>query len=221
MRTCFTILIVFQIAGQFFAQNNGLYVGANASFQSCRIFCSTDADAGGILQQRFTARTAFGLDLAYVFHSRYTLQSGIIYSNQGQLYGTAGNENAKYKTTLDYFKIPLLLGWRSSSESRFGIYVQGGFQLSLLNKAESSRDRVFYYYNPDTKDVKDYYNSTNVDAVIAAGLDVMFHESHLRILVRADVSLNDIEVTDKKPGLRAPAGNMTIAIPQLSYLIKF
>ncbi len=220
MRTCLTFLFVFLALTPFFAQESSFYFGANAAFQSSRIFCSTDSDAGGILEYGFTPKAAAGIDLVYSFNPRIAVHSGFIYSLQGQSYKTAENANAQYKTELNYFKIPVLLEWRSNAEKKYAFLLQGGFQLSLLNKAESSRDRVFYYYSPEVRDVNEYYNSTNVDVVLATGLDVRVRSSHLRVLIRADLSLNDIEVTDKKQGLRAPAGNMTLAIPQLSYLIK-
>lgn len=203
------------------AQSSNWQAGIHVSNQMCWIFNSFDADEGGELDYVPTFHPSFGLDLAYRLDPHFALQSGLIYSSQGQKYETAGNEDADYKTDLKYLKIPLLLDYRSKPEGKMGLVLQGGFQLALLSSAESSRENVFGYYSSLYKDVKDFYESTAIDFVLGVGAEYKSGSHVFRLLFRADYSLTDIERTEKKPGLRGVSSNATLALPMLSYLHSF
>ena len=51
--------------------------------------------------------------------------------------------------------------------------------------------------------------------ILGLGMQYKIHKWCVNLLIRADYSLSDIEKTEKKPGLRSPASNLTMAIPQL------
>ncbi len=195
----------------------GFYLGAHAALQSSWIFCSTDFDEGGILDFESTIKQAFGIYVGYQIHSKIGIETGGIYSFQGQRYITEGNSLANFKTDLNYLKIPLLFCYQTNPSRKYAIISQIGFQLSLLTQAESSRQQVFGAYSPKLNDVKDFYRSTAIDLVLGLGLQMNFNKWHIRLMVRPDYSLTDIEKTDKKPGLRTPASNFTFALPQLGF----
>ncbi|MBK8485921.1 MAG: PorT family protein [Saprospiraceae bacterium] len=203
------------------AQKQKFYAGLNGAIQNTWIFCSTDFDEGGILDFETTFRTAFGLDLGYQFTPNYGLQTGILYSQQGQKYTTAGNTNANYTTDLSYLKIPVLFCYTHKPLGKLSFIAQAGFQFSLLTEALSSRDRSFLYYSPGYVDVKDSYASVPIEIVLAVGIQMNFENMNVSLLIRPDYSLTDIEKTEKKPGLRSPASNFTIAMPQLGFHYYF
>lgn len=202
-------------------QSSNWYAGAHAAFQNSWIFNSDDSDEGGELDLTPTFHPSFGLDLGYRVHPNFALEVGLIYSSQGQKYETAGNEDADYKTDLKYFKIPILLNFRSKPDAPMGLLLQGGFQLGFLTEANSSRENVFGYYSSFYKDVKDFYESTSIDIVLGIGTEFKKGSHAFRFVIRADYSLTDIEVTEKKPGLRGVSSNATVALPMLTYLYSF
>ncbi|MBK9109391.1 MAG: PorT family protein [Saprospiraceae bacterium] len=203
------------------AQSSNWFAGIHVSNQISWIFNSFDSDEGGELDYVLTLHPSFGLDLGYRLDPHFAIQTGFIYSAQGQKYETAGNEDADYKTDLTYLKIPLLLDYRSKPLGKMGLVLQGGFQLALLSTAESSRENVFGYYSSLYKDVKDFYESTAVDFVLGLGAEYKSGSHVFRLVLRADYSLTDIERTEKKPGLRGVSSNATVALPMLSYLHSF
>ncbi|HRG67245.1 MAG: PorT family protein [Saprospiraceae bacterium] len=196
------------------------FIGANAALQSSWIFCSTDFDEGGLLDFESTIKQAFGIYTGYQFTPKFALESGAIYSFQGQHYVTEGNSLANYKTDLEYLKIPLLFNYQTDPSKKFSIISQIGFQFSLLLNAESSRYQVFGPYSPKLEDVKDFYSSLPIDLVLGFGVQMNFKNYAVRLLIRPDYSLTDIEKTDKKPGLRAPSSNFTFGLPQIGFHFK-
>lgn len=196
------------------------FIGANAALQSSWIFSSTDFDEGGLLNFESTIKQAYGLYTGYQFSSKFGLETGAIYSFQGQRYVTEGNSLANYKTDLKYLKIPLLLNYQTDPTKKFSIISQIGFQFSLLLNAESSRYQVFGPYSPKLEEVKDYYSAVPIDLVIGFGVQMNFKKYAIRLMIRPDYSLTDIEKTDKKPGLRSPSSNFTVALPQVGFHFK-
>lgn len=210
------IYVLVLISGNLLnAQHTGLYVGVNAAFQNTRIANSDDQNLGGELDFDNTFKSAFGFDLGYRFTTRTGIQTGLIYSQQGQNYSTNGNPIGNYKTELTYLKIPVLFCYRLRPEKKLSFLLQGGFQLSMLSEAKSSRKGVYGAYSPALVDVKSYYTSLPIELVVAVGLQYTMGKFCLNALIRPDYSLSDIEEIDQKPGLRGPTSNFTIGIPQL------
>ncbi|HEX5624503.1 MAG TPA: porin family protein [Saprospiraceae bacterium] len=197
------------------------YFAAHGALQNTWIFCSDDSDAGGLLDYLPTYKPAFGLDFGYQFQPQLALQTGILYSLQGQRYETAGNVNARYRTNLEYLKFPLLLHFTASPERKLSFQAQAGFQLSWLTKAESSRLNVFGYYSPALVDVKSYYSTLPLDLVVGLGLQMKVRSYIVGLMLRMDYALTDIEKSDKKTGLRGPASNFTLSMPQLGVKYYF
>lgn len=220
MRLMMSFVVFVLFLNNTISQSGSWFAGANLSYQNSWILNQTDSDEGGLLDYDVTFHPAFGLDLGYHFNPHFAIQSGIIYSIQGQNYKTANIEDANYKTHLTYLKIPLLLNYLSKPESRYSLVLQGGFQFSLLNQAESSREDVFGFYDAALVDVKSYYENSSIDLVIGLGAQYRFSMQALRLMIRADFGLTDIEVTEKKPGFRNVSTNATLGLPMLSYLIK-
>jgi len=210
-----SLLIIWANWGM--SQKGPWSLGVQLAYQNTWILNNSDSEAGGQLDFGITFRPAMGLELAYAFDVHVSVQSGIIYSFQGQRYETAFNEDADYKTNLNYLKIPLLINYQSKPMARVGLVLQGGFQYSLLSIAKSSRENVFGYYDPALIDVSSYYENASIDLVLAVGAQYNFGQHALRLMIRGDYGLNDIEVTEKKPGFRDVSTNATIALPAVSY----
>ncbi|MBK7357955.1 MAG: PorT family protein [Saprospiraceae bacterium] len=196
------------------------FIGANAALQSTWIFSSTDFDEGGLLNFESTIKSAYGFYTGYQLNAKFGMESGAIYSFQGQRYVTEGNSLANYKTNLEYLKIPLLFNYQTDPSKKFSIVSQIGFQFSVLLNAESSRAQVFGPYSPKLADVKDFYNSLPIELVLGLGVQMNFSKYAIRLLIRPDYSLTDIEKTDKKPGLRSPSSNFTFGLPQVGFHFK-
>ncbi len=203
------------------AQQVGFYSGLHGAFQATWILNSDDADKGGELNYENTYKQAFGMDLGYKFNSRIGLQSGINYSRQGQDYSTLGNPNANFKTSLNYLKIPVLFTYTLKPDKKLSFISLAGLQISVLSEAESSRMQVFGIYSSSLVDVKDYYSSSTIDFVLGLGIQYHFRKLSINLLIQSDYSLTDIENTDKKPGLRSPTSNLSLAIPQLGFQYFF
>ncbi|MCC6752733.1 MAG: PorT family protein [Saprospiraceae bacterium] len=203
------------------AQDNRFLAGAHLALQNTWIVSGTDADEGPLLDYEATYRSAFGIDLAYRYRPSWRLLTGLRYSLQGQRYSTANIPNALYRTELSYYKVPLLIEYATLTEKPLHIIFQGGFQLALLSSAKSSREDVFVYYSAAFKDVKSYYSNAVVEGVLGCGVEYATGPHLLRLIVRAEYALNDIEQTEKKPALRSVASNAAIALPMVAYLYDF
>lgn len=203
------------------AQHTGFYAGLNVALQKSSILCSSDKDLETQLDVEKTFNVAYGLDLGYKINPQIGFQTGVIYSQQGQKYLTKGNTNANYKTDLTYIKIPLLFCYHLMPDKKLSFIAQAGFQLSLLSEAKSSRDKVFLYYSSYYMDVKDFYSSIPIDLAMGFGLQYSLQNMCINLLIKSDYSISDIEKTEKKPGLRAPASNFTLGIPQLGFQYYF
>ncbi len=204
------------------AQDTGFYAGLQTAFQISLICNSNDFDTGGDLDFDGTYTYAAGVDLGYKFKPACGIQTGFIYSKQGQNYRTANNVHANYKTELSYYKIPVLFNYYIRPEKKWSFIAQAGLQLSLLSEAKSSRENVFNYYSANLKDVKSYYSSYSIDLVVGIGIQYSIKKLKLHLLLRPDYSLSDIEKSEAKPGLRGPSSNLSFQLPQfgIQYFIN-
>lgn len=216
----FLLLLFTLILKSNTARTQQFFIGPNFVFQKTKIACTTDAEADGRLVFRNTFKPSFGIDFGVNINAEFKLVSGLNYSFQGQNYGTSGNDIARYKTELDYLKIPVLAEYTYARQSAFSFFAQAGFQLGILTKAKSSREQTFYYYSPLLLDVKSSYETINYDVVLAAGAEYSFKRSAIQIMLRFDYSLSDIERTEKKIEFRAPAGNLILGLPKIAYHYK-
>ena len=198
------------------AQRSGLFMGVQLGFQNSWIFNKNDFDAGGGLDFKATFKPAFGVNVGYNLSKNLGIQSGIIFSQQGQKYITDGNSLADYKTDLNYLKFPLLLKWNSDPEKIVSFLLHAGFQISLLQSANSSRTGGYGYYSPNLTDVKDLYSSNPFELVIGLGAMVNLGKLNITALLKPEYSLTDIEKVDLKSSSRDIARNFVFSIPQIS-----
>jgi hypothetical protein len=203
------------------AQQTGFYTGLHGAFQATWILNSDDSDKGGELNFENTYKQSFGLDLGYKFNSWIGVQTGVTYSKLGQDYSTSGNPNANYKTDLNYLKIPIQFTYTFRPDKKISFITIAGFHLGLLTEAKSSRMQGFGVYSPSYIDVKDYYSSSTIDLALGIGVQYNFRKLSINVSIQSDYSLSDIENADKKPGLRSPTSNFSIAIPQLGFYYFF
>lgn len=217
MKKLLMYFFILMLANSINAQHTGFYAGLNGALQLSLIFNSDDHDKGGELNYETTIKQAFGLDLGYKFNPKVGVQTGIIYSQQGQKYITTGNPNANYRTDLTYIKFPVLFSYHLRADKEISFFVQAGLQLSLLTEAKSSRLNVFGIYSPAYKDVKDYYSSLPIEVALGCGVQYSLRKFCINVLIRPDLSISDIEKTETKPGLRSPTNNFTLGLPQLGF----
>jgi hypothetical protein len=202
-------------------QRKGVFVGVNYAVNIVHILNKNDRDEGGLLDFQTTFKSAFGINFGYQISSAWGVQSGILFSGQGQEYSTAGIQIADYNTALKYIKIPLLLKWNSNQEKLISFTAQVGFQSSILTSATSSRERVFYFFKATSEDVENYYAKHNLDLVVGPGLQLNLGHLTLIGIFRMDISMTDIEAKSKKPGDRNNAANLSFGLPQLSLNYSF
>ncbi|MDQ3141535.1 MAG: PorT family protein [Bacteroidota bacterium] len=223
MKNLINTFILMFFVSTIFAQKGKFYIGINACMQNTWIMNSEDYDRGGELDFTTTFYPAFGLNLGYNLSDKMGLQSGVIYSFQGQNYITAGNTHADYSTDLTYIKIPLVVTYLGNVQKNVSFLGQVGVQLSLNQKATSSRNQAFGIYGgTDLVDVKNKYSPYTVDIILGSGINVNLSKSlDLQALIRIDYSLTDIEDIDVKPSSRPQSSSLTLGLPQINLLYTF
>lgn len=194
--------IVFLIAllstAAAFAQQ-GLELGVQVMPQVSFIVNDDDFAAGDDLNFRSTTSLAFGALAGYNFTDNLGVQTGVLYSRQGQKYvddnPTPANSNSEVRLT--YLKIPLLLKFNSNPDAGTQFVASVGPQFGLLSS-------VKYFANDDEIDItgisgglidpKDAYKSMDLAAVFSIGTRFRLSEQlRLGAALRLDYSLGDIE----------------------------
>ena len=160
-------------------------------------------------KDRYTYQTtsgeAYGLSFVYYDTTKFILESGIIFSNQGQKFTESRlyNYNSTYDSTtlnihfdLRYIKIPVLPGISGNRSNKIFGNVNLGLQFSILNSAtlivEDTKQSP-YNYN-ETTDFKDTYKAFTIDAALRLGINIHVTEQMLfSTLLSMDQSLSNID----------------------------
>ncbi len=174
----------------------GLEIGLDIMPQTYWIMNKADFDLGDDLNHIPSYGLAVGAHVALNFTDKLGLQTGVLYSQQGQKYEQEFNVNNinEYEKKLTYLKIPLLLKFNGDPDA--GAYFVGmiGPQLGLLTNAETEGNVPTGLRIPDDKDA---YKSADIGGVLALGVGINLTDAlNLGILFRFDGSLGDIENKD-------------------------
>jgi outer membrane protein W len=146
-------------------------IGAKGTFNSTWLFNNNISDQGNIVDYASTFGASFGLTTMLYFTENVGVSLDLLYaSNNQNLEGDFG-QGASYETTTraKYLDIPVLLRISSSG----GPYVEIGPQVSLLMGA--AEDFTFSPALPTDykdRDVKDYFNSIGLAAMLGFGVDI-------------------------------------------------
>ena len=208
-----TILLIF-FALKANAQE-GKYIQIWGGGQSTQINNSQESYYGGNQDDQVsleeTQRPFFGIDYIYNFHNYFGLQTGLVYSMQGQKYSgfvahdandtffKASDSNVHFtsQVMMTYIKIPFLFRFNSGKDDDniFDISIYAGFQIAYLSAVEESTSPApsALLAKPPVN-FKKFYNT--LDFEWAAGAQVNIFVSQywgIAIGARYDRSLMDIE----------------------------
>ena len=169
----------------------GLEIGLDVMPQTYWIMNSTDFDLGSTLDHKASFGVAYGVHVGLNFTNTMGLQTGFLYSAQGQKYKWT---NGDYSQELTYIKVPLLLKFNGNPDN--GAYFIGmiGPQLSLLTKIEQ---KGTFPNSVSFPTVKDAYKKADIGGVLGFGMGINLSDDlKLGIMLRFDGSLGDIENKD-------------------------
>ncbi|OWY23063.1 PorT family protein [Sphingobacteriales bacterium UPWRP_1] len=203
MRTLFAfVVLATMVAMPAFAQK-GLEVGVRIIPQSVWIINDDDSARGDGLDFTRTWGVAYGVQAGYNFLDFLGVQTGVLFSGQGQKY--VGDGSANFETLqakLNYLKIPLLLKVNSNPDAGASFVATFGVQYELLTGAKYVVDDVEYdtnpqglnYINPTSQfNIEEAY-ANNLSAVFSLGARFRVSDSfNLGLSFRGDYSLTDIE----------------------------
>ncbi len=195
-KTLLFFCLLMAVSSSVFAQQ-GFEFGAQVMPQLTLIVNDDDFAAGDELNFRTTAHLAYGIHAAYNFNDHLGVQTGLLFSTQGQKYvndePTANTSTSEIR--MNYLKIPLLLKFNSNPEASAQFVATLGPQFGLLNKVD--------YYTNDEKlsvpnfDFKEWYNNMDLGAVLGLGARFRLTDNlQLGTSFRFDYSLGNIENED-------------------------
>lgn len=217
MRTLFAFfMLATLVAMPAFAQK-GLEVGVRIIPQSVWIINDDDAARGDGLDYTRTWGMAYGVQAGYNFLDFLGVQTGLLYSGQGQKYvgdGSSGFE--KWHTKLNYLKIPILLKVNSNPDAGAHFVVTAGVQYGILTGASYTINEDEIDTHPLGYSIKEAF-ANDLAAVFSLGARFRVSDNfNLGLSFRGDYSLTDIQNRDLMVGNepvyaddRAPSANLT------------
>lgn len=198
------------------AQQTGVYFGVDVGIQNSRILNKLDQNSKDSIHLRATFKPMMGIDVGWQFAPKFGIQTGFLLSQQGQKYNSTTNKSKTFSTDLSYVKIPLILTYKTSTEKSISFTLQGGVQVNFLYRAESNRNKIWGNYTKAYVDVSSFYQKTFFEFVFGLGTQYNISEKiNLFTVLRADCSINDIELTSQKPNTRPISRNITVVTPLL------
>lgn len=197
-KTVLFLCLLMATSSSVFAQQ-GFEFGAQVMPQLTLIVNDDDFAAGDELNFRTTVNLAYGIHAAYNFNDHLGVQTGLLFSTQGQKYVSDEPTPDAYTSEkrMNYLKIPLLLKFNSNPEASAQFIATLGPQFGLLNKVTNYyNDEKITYTNllGETRDIKDAYKSMDLGAVLSLGARFRLTDNlQLGTSFRFDYSLGDIE----------------------------
>ncbi len=178
----------------------GLEIGVKVIPQSVWIFNSDDFDVGDELDFKRKFGMAYGLNLGLNFSDNMGIQSGLLFSSQGQKYKHEGLSYQISEIELKYLKIPFLVKFNSDPYAPTGFFLAAGIQYGFLRSATETRNNIETNYDAINAETKDFYNKKEISYLLTFGPQFNITDNfNLTLAFRADYSTNDIE--DKDTGL--------------------
>lgn len=202
----------------------GLELGIVGSIHTSSLINSTDQAAGEELNYKNYVHTGAGFTAGYTFSKHFGVETGVMYSKQGQGYTgqvqnipttdngifcntvqalAAYNEipfTGTYSAGVDLtcMKIPLLLKFTGNNTKKAYLSTFTGAQLNLLTSASYQVNNKAASFAPLGVQTIDAYNKTTIDAVFGLGMGVHLSD-HLLLNahLRFDYGLGDVENKSK------------------------
>ena len=188
MKKLFLLLIICSFSFNSFAQK-GAFVGLSIMPQSAWILNNDDFDSGDF-DFGIPFSVAFSFDAGYMFNDAIGIQTGVLYSPQGQKYVDGGSDFAQIKN--NYLKIPLLFRLRSGGE-KVAFLFNAGPQFGFLI-GSSITSSVGETDPPIGSDTKSYYENFELSAAIGLGTSIELNSSlFLDLMLKLDYGLSEIE----------------------------
>ena len=182
------VFLLFLTTNVIFAQQ-GLEIGLKVLPQTTWIFNDDDFAAGSELDFEPKFEMAYGLNVGVNLSDRFGIQSGIIYSPQGQKYahknelllGTAAKSS---EINLNYLQVPVLLKFNSDPMAVFSFVMGAGVQFGFLQNA------AYYINNVQVDSLvlgdnpANFYNEKDLSVIFNIGTQINVTEpvsyTHLR-----------------------------------------
>ncbi len=204
------------------AQQSGVYVGAHVALQYCRILNEQDQQSSDSMSIVHTFKPMNGFDIGWQIAPSIGIETGILISQQGQIYKSHQPDNKKFLTELSYVKIPLVVTYKTSTERKLSFTIMAGAQYSILYRAETSRRDGFGLFSSVALNARKYYKDKIWEYVGGLGFQYNVSEKiHVFAQFRGDFSAEDIEAEGAKPAGRAASQNLTITSPQMGVHLFF
>ena len=219
------VFLLFFATNAIFAQQ-GLEIGLKVLPQTTWVFNDDDFAAGDELDFDKKFELAYGLNIGINLSDRFGIQSGVIYSPQGQKYKHDGEMifGTTAKTSevrLNYLQIPVLLKLNSDPMSVISFVAGAGVQFGFLQDAQYLVNNVKIDSVLLGDNAINFYNKKDLSVVFNIGTQINVTEHlNLTLAIQADYSLDDIEdkVIGVLPSYRgitdrnAPSQNMTAGL---------
>lgn len=106
----------------------------------------------------------FGIEVEHAFHDKFSIQSELVYSRQGNVRRGETVQGLMFDNTLslDYINLPVIINYYVVD----GFYVTMGPQIGFLVHAQLQQNVGF---DSSEKDARDNYKNTDFSAVFGAG----------------------------------------------------
>lgn len=125
----------------------------------------------------------------YRFNDKFSIQPGVSYSRQGaetdEIYVSEFDATTKFKMTLDYVNIPILVKYYVAG----GFSVEAGPQLGILTSAKATDIVVDGQSSSEDVDIKDMFKGTDLALDLGASYDF---QNGLLVGGRYNVGLTDV-----------------------------
>lgn len=188
MKKLILLLIFCSFSFNSFAQK-GAFIGLSIMPQSAWILNNDDFDSGDF-DFAIPFSFAFSFDAGYMFNESIGIQTGALYSPQGQKYVEGGKDFGEIKN--NYLKIPLLFRLRTGGEKvafLFNVGPQFGFLIG-----SSITSAIGETGPPYGSDTRIYYENFELSAALGLGTSITLGENLLLdLMFKLDYGISEIE----------------------------
>ena len=199
-------MVCLLLCFQELSAQKGLRVGIFAQPQWVRLQNPDDAALNeAVFDYEPLAGMAGGVRVGYHFTENLGIQLNVIYSLQGSRYSaqTDGELRNQFTTRLEYIKLPLLLGFQTSSVNTVVFSLYAGVQPSFLTRGYAYDD-VRAYGNSIPEDVSGFpttfgaYEPVYISLVGEIGVDIVLSDEwRVGVHLRPEYGLTDAEDKDR------------------------
>ncbi len=195
--TCFLAIALLSSA----LAQEGSYITLSGVGQITKLNNADDyARRTAKLKPEDTYNPAFSLRYTYIYKPNYGLETGIIYSKQGQRYsGTFRDSsmlNYESNVSMDYLRIPLKFQFSSSLDADIKnvfLSISTGFSIDILMNVQTNTEPGFNT-NEQSINYKDLYQSVSPSFVADAMLNIRLSDQWwIRSGLKMNFGLGDVE----------------------------